>query len=88
MEQTEWISVEDRLPDESGYYLVFYHEWSNGNFLPVYEDREIRRMRFSKDKPRKWCMPICINKECEADTNRTVTHWMPLPKPPKKERVE
>ena len=75
-----WISVNDRLPDNAGKYLVFYHEWSNGTFLPVYNSRTIRIMRFLNNG--MWCYPSCIDTRCEEDTNRAVTHWMPLPEPP------
>ena len=77
----QWISVEDRLPEKTGSYLVFYHEWSGGAFLPTYDDCTIRVMRFLDS--RKWRYPVCVDKRCEADTNRAVTHWMPLPEPPK-----
>jgi hypothetical protein len=78
-----WISVSERLPDDVGSYLVYYHEWSNGDFLPKYDDYRIRVMRFLNNG--KWCMPVCTDKRCEADTNREVTHWMPLSEPPRKE---
>ena len=79
----KWISVSERLPDDVGSYLVYYHEWSNGDFLPKYDDYRIRVMRFMNNG--KWCMPVCTDKRCEADTNREVTHWMPLPEPPRKD---
>ena len=78
-----WIPVSERLPDDVGYYLVYYHEWSNGDFLPKYDDYRIRVMRFMNNG--KWCMPVCTDKRCEADTNREVTHWQPLPPAPKGE---
>ena len=74
-----WISVEERLPDDVGSYLVYYHEWSNGDFLPKYDDYRIRVMRLGN-----WCMPVCTDNLCEADTNREVTHWQSLPHPPQK----
>ena len=77
-----WIPVKERLPDGVGSYLVYYHEWSNGDFLPKYDDYKIRVMRFMNNG--KWRMPVCTDKRCEADTNREVTHWMPLPSPPLK----
>ena len=77
-----WIPVKERLPDYVGSYLVYYHEWSNGDFLPKYDDYRIRVMRFVNNG--KWRMPVCTDKRCEADTNREVTHWQPLPQPPQK----
>jgi hypothetical protein len=77
-----WIPVEERLPDDVGSYLVYYHEWSNGDFLPKYDDYRIRVMQFMNNG--KWCMPVCTDKRCEADTNREVTHWQKLPQPPQK----
>ena len=82
-EQTRWIPVSERLPEDVGSYLIYYHEWSNGDFLPKYDDYRIRVMRFMNNG--KWCMPACTDKRCEADTNREVTHWMPLPLAPKGE---
>ena len=77
-----WIPVKERLPDDVGSYLVYYHEWSNGDFLPKYDDYRIRVMRFMNNG--KWRMPVCTDKRCEADTNREVTHWQKLPQPPEK----
>lgn len=83
IEPGKWISVSERLPDDVGSYLVYYHEWSNGDFLPKYDDYRIRVMRFVNNG--KWRMPVCTDKRCEADTNREVTHWQPLPLAPKGE---
>ena len=77
-----WIPVKERLPDYVGSYLVYYHEWSNGDFLPKYDDYRVRVMRFVNNG--KWRMPVCTDKRCEADTNRDVTHWQKLPQPPQK----
>lgn len=79
-----WISVKERLPDDVGSYLVYYHEWSNGDFLPKYDDYRIRVMRFLHNG--EWRMPVCTDKRCEADTNREVTHWRKLPRPPQRTR--
>ena len=59
---TEWISVEDRLPEKDGKYIVctargsvyctrFKAYGKSGNF--------------------------------QTDINTHITHWMPLPEPPK-----
>ena len=83
-ERTRWIPCSERLPEDVGSYLIYYHEWSNGDFLPKYDDYRIRVMRFMNNG--KWCMPVCTDKRCEADTNREVTHWRKLPQPPQKGR--
>lgn len=79
--KTSWISVKDRLPDEDLAYMVFYHEWSNGEFLPKYDERYVKILKFFRGLG--WRFPVCVDKRCENDTNREVTHWMPLPEPPK-----
>ena len=58
----EWISVKDRLPEESGEYLAYCGEY-DGICVLYFE--------ISKTKGRwmrKW---------------KEVTHWMPLPEPPR-----
>ena len=83
IDPVKWISVSERLPEDVGSYLIYYHEWSNGDFLPKYDDYRIRVMRFTNNG--KWRMPVCTDKRCEADTSREVTNWMPLPEPPRKD---
>ena len=64
----EWISVKDRLPEESGKHLVFGRTFGN-------------------KKPQIWiCECISIGRVmgwCNSAKNPVVTHWMPLPEPPK-----
>lgn len=84
-EKTSWISVKDRLPDEDAAYMVFYHEWSNGEFLPKYDERYVKIIKFFRGFG--WIFPVCVNEKCENDTNREVTHWMLLPEPPKEEKA-
>lgn len=65
----EWISVEDRLPEDGGFYIVGFK--NGGSFLGWYNSE-------------KWHNPK--GKEygiTKFGDNNTVTHWMPLPKPPK-----
>jgi hypothetical protein len=61
----EWISVENRLPEESGKYLVCI---KSGN---VYQTKFYS---YPKDKGGHWG---------QKDKGRSITHWMPLPEPPK-----
>jgi len=59
----DWISVEDRLPEKSGYQQC----WS------------FKSVEGVGDHHKHW---FCRNKGW-FETRRTVTHWMPLPPPPK-----
>ena len=71
-----WISVKDRLPDESRSVLVYCN---NGYITNVH---------YSK-KHQKFNMFDCFDdedaKEYSAFDN--VTHWMPLPEPPNEGEV-
>ena len=60
----EWISVKERLPEESGDYLVYCGEY-DGICVLHYEVLKTKGKWGSK-----W---------------KEVTHWMPLPEPPKGE---
>ena len=64
----EWISVEDRLPEEKVNCIVHYkHAYC--------------------DNDDYWAIGICFydGEKFQMDWSYKVTHWMPLPKPPKGE---
>lgn len=63
----EWISVDDRLPENIANRVLVVCERSNGVFYAHYEK------------------PFWINLETDKPFISTVTHWMPLPEPPKGE---
>ena len=65
----EWISVKDRLPEESGYYLVF-ENIGRSEVLP-----------YSK----KYKAFNAFDDSYSESNVISVTHWMPLPQPPKGE---
>ena len=65
----EWISVDDRLPEESGYYLVFADIGRN----------EV--LSYSK----KYQAFNTFDDSYSESNVIPVTHWMPLPNPPKGE---
>ena len=73
MEESEvWIPVEERLPKESGTYLAVVREDRiNGN-----DSQTIVSIR---DYMKAYGMFNTL-------IDDTITHWMPLPKPPKGER--
>ena len=67
--QSEWISVDDRLPEESGEYLTFHEHGSCG---VIYYNSSIHLWNvYYFDDVR--------------NAIRSVTHWMPIPEAPKME---
>ena len=68
--QPKWISVKDRLPEVYGTYLTFT-QCPKGNWIEtnIYEHREER-----------WEHDCGYHTE---DVTDWITHWMPLPEPPK-----
>lgn len=65
----EWISVEDRLPDVKGEYIVAYHPcwWDNVDY-----DKTLVGIDSFRGKT-TWA----------RRKFQRITHWMPLPEPPK-----
>lgn len=65
----KWISVEDRMPDKSGPYLV--------RFKNVFGERLAIKVYY-------WNAKIGYWRGAEAHSMIIgITHWMPLPEPPK-----
>ena len=77
----EWISVDDRLPKETGRYLAVKEriapDYLGGNRT------DIIILRFFVDEGFR--MPAHIPDWINKEINEEVTHWMPLPQPPKGE---
>ena len=67
----DWISVKDRLPETGGYYLV--HQMN-----PRFKTSFIQTARYSETRG-TWLGAQAL---CSLDF---VTHWMPLPEPPKED---
>ena len=77
-----WIPCSDRLPEESGYYLVTYHDWSDGNFLPKYDDTYVRRLHYQiSEHFVGWNYPKNVDDRAENDCHKEVIAWQPLPEP-------
>ena len=76
----EWVSVEDRLPEENVTVLVF-------NADPHAEKYVLARYRVVVHFGRCWCQ---FDQEYDSwcASCWKVTHWMPLPQPPKEEAYE
>lgn len=86
---SEWISVNDRLPDvHSGYFLTARYYHSNKETYSVQESFYIKDRAFAR-KVRKGYSRKLQGKNsvhfnsCEGGF--IITHWMPLPEQPKGE---
>lgn len=71
---SEWISVEDRLPDFYEYVLLYANlEWEFGPSVIVGYRDECKHIDYSCPYGNGY-----IPRHFKENT----THWMPLPKPP------
>ena len=66
----EWVSVEDRLPERN---------LDNALILISFKGKYLYYVAYFEDG--KWYVPNMYGRDCLKD----VTHWMPLPEPPKEE---
>ena len=80
----EWISVEDRLPEDSGYYLVVYRDKYNES-ISIDFDMYVKcnvgewwESEFACDITNQFLWATRLQEQ-------EVTHWMPLPEMPKGE---
>lgn len=70
-QRQEWISVEERLPEEKVMVLGFSHTvFKDGGHYDLILVMELKNGLF---------VPF----NCSPIKNGSVTHWMPLPEPPK-----
>ena len=70
---TEWVSVEDRLPDTDGAYLVYAPTYTGGSSSSL---DCIGGIMFFRFKHEKWSIESGYYKRPNC-----VTHWMPIPTP-------
>ena len=73
----QWISVEERLPDEEGKYLVIAYKGITIDILYFYKRYPYCNKGIRTDRP-VWC-----GYDDYGDFEvKSVTHWRPLPEPP------
>lgn len=70
----KWIPVSERLPDKDGEYLV---RLNNKSIINLKYERKFGSFGY-------W-LSIILDEDAEWFTHYGVTHWMPLPEPPKEE---
>ena len=68
-EQKRWIPVKERVPENIGLYLVIENHWLDGS----------PGIKIAKWNAADW---FTADRKSREITPR-VTHWMPLPEPPK-----
>ncbi len=83
-EKPRWISVEERLPEKPGSYLIYIHD---PEVTPEYDCSYVSAAFYDKDEglwKEEDDVVYCADLRC---VNRGkvfhITHWMPLPEPPK-----
>ena len=75
--RVQWISVEERLPDKEGKYLVTVYDGITPDVLYFYKRYPYCNSGIRTDRP-VWC-----GYDDYGDFEvKSVTHWMPLPEPP------
>ena len=81
----QWISVKERLPEKDGKYLVcrrLYGGWWRETLEFAKDARKVDKYDFYRGWKNVW---YWYDSEWGHLTIDDVTHWMPLPEPPKGE---
>ena len=84
-EPQKWIPVSERLPDKDGKYLVcrrLYGSWWRETLNFAKDARKVSKYDFHRGWKNVW---YWYDSEWGHITIDDVTHWMPLPEPPKGE---
>lgn len=77
----EWISVKDRLPDNKEHDWVLAQVVEDNGYMHIPKVMEYRQLRNDWfEETYGWLS--------EHNGLFSVTHWMPLPQPPKREKTE
>ena len=71
VKQKRWIPIKERLPENIGLYLVIENHWLDGS----------PGIKIAKWNTADW---FTTDRKSREITPR-VTHWMPLPEPPKED---
>ena len=74
----KWISVKDRLPEESGWYLVFAPTYSGGSSggLACIDGLMFSKFKIAKNGNKTWSIEVGYHERPNC-----VMYWMPLPIP-------
>ena len=81
----EWISVYDRLPQEDGTYLVTANDFGNSQRVKIRWFAKDGETVDKYDLAGQKYVWYFYDSECGYASTKSVTHWMPMPEPPKGE---
>ena len=78
----KWFSVTEQLPEENGRYLTVMHRTVDPQYRNELgdDDTEVRITRYYQGE---WKVPLHSPEWINEAITDIVTHWMPLPEPPK-----
>ena len=85
LEKTKWISVKDRLPEEDGPYLVTTNYFSKRHTINIRYYAKDGETVHKYDLAGQKYVWYFYDSEYGYVPTDSVTHWMPLPEPPKGE---
>jgi hypothetical protein len=80
--KTQWISVEDRLPDEEVEHLKYY---CRTKCYIVSNNKGIVFVAHFKKESYNKTLKNYFRSYCSTRVLKNITHWMPLPEPPEDE---
>ena len=78
----QWISVKDRMPEHNGKYLTFSNQGGMDATDFALNLYKVDQYDFEDKKRAGWYE---LDNEYGYFEIHDVTHWMPLPEPPKEE---
>ena len=79
---SEWISVEDRLPEKNYENVLVYCDGGNVQVTKYHEDRMSLKWEKANHYTRRSFGKLSGHFMLCHELGYKVTHWMPLPKPP------
>ena len=79
----QWISIKDELPVNYDWILISFVDESNESLRFVPSVGEYRNGKWATKEDDAAYSDLVRSYDFEKDFHVKVTHWMPLPEPPK-----
>lgn len=83
LEYPKWISVEERLPEKNS---ESNGTWCSDTILATAAGYILFGYFYVYKYSGTWEF-VCVDEDMDSDRCVTVTHWMPLPEPPKEQEL-